>query len=79
MFKHTGIKGHTDYGLDKTDLQTAAATIDRRLRLSGLRLTLFEYRVVGTCTDGECGLAKWTGPGTTGFITVGAIPENETA
>lgn len=74
-----GIKGHTDYERDKAALNTAVAAVARRLRLIGLPPLVFEYRVVGTCTDGECGLAKWSGPGvTTGFSTVGAVSENET-
>ncbi len=38
---------------------------------------LYDYQVGGTCAAGTCGLAEWSGPGTSSFQRVGAAYEGQ--
>lgn len=67
------------------DAEEAAGRIAGRLAAAGFApglpassaTTLYGYRVSGTCAAGTCGLAEWSGPGTSSFRRVGAAYEGQ--
>ncbi|HXD54696.1 MAG TPA: cutinase family protein [Solirubrobacteraceae bacterium] len=77
-----GTASHYTYAQDAGE---AAASIVKRLGEVGLAPELLKggeslavpYRVRGTCLGGTCGLAVWSGPGTSAFGTVGAVHEGQ--
>jgi len=76
-----GWSSHKTYA---ENAEEAAARVAGRLAVLGLppgvptAATLpFTYSVRGTCVSGTCGLAEWSGPGTSGFKAVGAAYEGQ--
>jgi hypothetical protein len=73
---------HGTYG---ADAEEAATRITSRLAAVGVApglianasTLLTTYRVRGTCVSGTCGLAEWSGPGTSAYRAEGAAYEGQ--
>jgi hypothetical protein len=65
------------------DIPSVMAKVGERLRALGIlpssmAPTPYIHRVVGTCHDGTCGLAEWSGPGMANFQAFGALHDEQT-
>ncbi len=80
-------KGNTgaSHGTYGEDAEEAATRVEGRLTAVGLApgliasasVLLSTYQVRGTCVSGTCGLAEWSGPGTSSFRAEGAVYEGQ--
>jgi hypothetical protein len=78
------IRGVTVHKAYEEEIPSAASEIEGRLRASGIypevnspTTASHSYRVANTCHGGTCGVAEWSGPGSAGYESVGALHEHQ--